>query len=136
MKLDGVLESCLYVDDLPRARAFYEDVCGLQAMIGDDRFCALEVGGKQVLLLFLKGGSTEPMQIPGGMIPPHDGSGQMHMAFSIPAGELAAWEQRLTEKGVEIESRVNWPRGGTSIYFRDPDQNCLELVTPGCWRIY
>jgi catechol 2,3-dioxygenase-like lactoylglutathione lyase family enzyme len=37
---------------------------------------------------------------------------------------------------VNIESRVKWPRGGESIYFRDPDDHLVELVTPGTWAIY
>jgi hypothetical protein len=37
---------------------------------------------------------------------------------------------RLGERGVEIESAVHWARGGTSVYFRDPDNNLLELATP------
>ncbi|MEP7038442.1 MAG: glyoxalase, partial [Acidobacteriota bacterium] len=35
-----------------------------------------------------------------------------------------------------IESKVKWERGGTSIYFRDPDKHLLELATPGLWTIY
>ena len=39
-KLDRVIETCLYVDDLGRAGAFYEGVLGLAAMTGDTRFRA------------------------------------------------------------------------------------------------
>jgi len=28
------------------------------------------------------------------------------------------------------------PRGGTSLYFRDPNGHMLELATPGLWSIY
>jgi catechol 2,3-dioxygenase-like lactoylglutathione lyase family enzyme len=37
---------------------------------------------------------------------------------------------------VEIISRMSWPRGGESLYFRDPDNHVLELATPGIWPIY
>jgi len=60
----------------------------------------------------------------------------MHFAFSVPADDLPAWERRLEENGIAIESRVTWPRGGRSVYFRDPDGHLGELVTPGCWAIY
>jgi catechol 2,3-dioxygenase-like lactoylglutathione lyase family enzyme len=42
----------------------------------------------------------------------------------------------LQERGIAIESAVDWPRGGRSLYFRDPDRHLLELITPGCWSIY
>jgi catechol 2,3-dioxygenase-like lactoylglutathione lyase family enzyme len=136
MKVTGVLETALYVDDVPRARDFYQRLFGFPELVGDDRFCALNVADRQVLLLFKKGGTTHPMKMPGGILPPHDGSGTTHFAFSIDASELAGWEARLDEQGIAIESRVNWPRGGVSLYFRDPDGHLGELVTPGCWAIY
>jgi catechol 2,3-dioxygenase-like lactoylglutathione lyase family enzyme len=71
--------------------------------------------------------------MPGGTIPPHDGKGPHHIAFSIAADELAQWETRLADFGVAIEGRTIWPRGGTSVYFRDPDGHLLELATPGLW---
>jgi catechol-2,3-dioxygenase len=134
--LTGLLESSLYVEDVGRASEFYTGLFDFEIMIQDQRFCALSVAAKQVLLLFKTGSSTEVIVMPGGNIPPHDGSGQMHLAFSIPAAALPAWEARLAEKGVAIESKVAWPRGGHSIYFRDPDRNLVELITPGCWPIY
>jgi catechol 2,3-dioxygenase-like lactoylglutathione lyase family enzyme len=132
-----IKETCLYVADLTRAVKFYTDLFGYEVMASDDRFAALSVGGQDVLLLFLEGATVEPAILPnGGVIPPHDGSGTTHLGLGIPKGELAAWEARLTERGVAVESRVNWERGGTSIYFRDPDGHLLELLTPGVWPIY
>jgi catechol 2,3-dioxygenase-like lactoylglutathione lyase family enzyme len=58
------------------------------------------------------------------------------VAFSIAADELSAWEERLAAAGVAIEGRTKWPRGGDSIYFRDPDGHLLELATPGLWVGY
>ena len=135
-KLAGVLETALYTDDLARARVFYEEVLGLAALTSDTRFLAFDVGGHSVLLLFLRGSTRETLHLPGGTIPPHDGNGPIHMAFAITAAELPAWEQRLGERNVAIEGRTDWPSGGKSIYFRDPDGHLLELVTPGVWAIY
>lgn len=135
-ELTGVIETCLYVDDLERSIHFYEDVFELRKLIGDERFCALSVADRGVLLLFRKGATLEAMPTPGGMIPPHDGGGQIHMAFSIPASTEAQWQRRFQERGIAIESTVDWPRGGRSLYLRDPDGHLLELITPGCWSIY
>ncbi len=88
------------------------------------------------LLLFRRRASLETTRMPGGTIPPHDGSGPLHVAFGIASAELAAWEARLRAHDIAIEGRTDWPRGGQSIYFRDPDGHLLELATPGLWEIY
>ena len=134
--LTGILETALHVADLQRAARFYEDVIGLHRLEGDDRFRAYEVAGRDVLLLFKLGGTDTPLQLPGGLIPPHGGSGHLHVAFGIEASELSAWEKHLARHGVAIESRVRWPRGGVSVYFRDPDGHLLELATRGTWAVY
>jgi catechol 2,3-dioxygenase-like lactoylglutathione lyase family enzyme len=135
-EVTGVVETCLYVDDLARAERFYQDVCEFKRLSGDDRFCALSVADHNVLLLFKTGATREAISTPGGMIPPHDGAGSVHVAFAIPATAEADWQRRLEEREIAIESTVDWPRGGRSLYFRDPDQHLLELITPGCWSIY
>jgi catechol 2,3-dioxygenase-like lactoylglutathione lyase family enzyme len=134
-KLDRVLETALYVDDLDRAAGFYADLFELPSLYADARLCAFAIG-PSVLLLFRRGASRETMTMPGGTIPPHDGSGPLHVAFAIAADELAQWEERLHDRGIPIEGRTVWRRGGRSIYFRDPDGHLLELATPGLWRNY
>jgi catechol 2,3-dioxygenase-like lactoylglutathione lyase family enzyme len=135
-ELRGILETAVYVDDLERSRAFYAAVFGLPVMVGDDRFCAFDVAGRDVLLLFRKGGTPGPVRTPGGDIPPHDGDGRLHLAFAVDREDLDRWEARLRERGVAVESRVDWKAGGRSVYFRDPDGHLLELATPGLWRNY
>ncbi|WP_243369582.1 VOC family protein [Microvirga solisilvae] len=135
-KLNAVLETALYVDDLTRARAFYEGDLGLPVLFENPRMCAFDVGGRSVLLIFLRGGSAQDMPTPGGTIPGHDGKGPIHMGFAIRLEELAAWEERLRERNIPITSKVTWSRGGTSLYFHDPDGHVLELATPGLWAIY
>ena len=135
-QLTDLKETCLYVDDLPRAERFYVDVLGLEILFSDERLCALDIAGRHVLLLFLRGASNEEIQLPGGVIPAHDGSGPIHAGFAVDREELPAWESHLQTASVEIVSRVSWPRGGQSIYFRDPDGHLLEFLTPGVWTIY
>ncbi|MDT3686388.1 MAG: VOC family protein [Pseudorhodoplanes sp.] len=135
-KLDRVLETALYVDDLERAANFYEQVLDLPLLTSDARFRAYDVGGNNVLLLFARGATLETVHLPGGTIPPHDGHGPLHVAFAIAAEVLPRWEERLESQNIEIEGRTEWPRGGRSIYFRDPDGHLLELATPGLWTTY
>ena len=136
--INGVVETILYTDDLERATAFYREVLGLREMNGDgQRFQALDTGANRVLLLFKRGGTLTPQPVStGGVIPPHDGSGPLHVAFAISTGDYDAWCSQLGARNVVIESETRWERGGRSIYFRDPDNHLVELVTPGIWPNY
>jgi catechol 2,3-dioxygenase-like lactoylglutathione lyase family enzyme len=129
-KTEGILESSLYVDDVPRSVQFYEKIFGFR-VISDfgGRGCAVEAGSRQVLLLFKKGASREIQS-------PHDGDGELHLAFAIPAAELAGWEAWLAKNEIPIEEKRTWEMGGHSLYFRDPDRHLIEVATPGVWSIY
>jgi catechol 2,3-dioxygenase-like lactoylglutathione lyase family enzyme len=135
-KLSRVLETALYVADLDKAAAFYADVMGLPCIYADYRMRVFDVGGNGVVLLFPQGGSLQPVESPGGSIPPHDGSGPMHVAFATSKDELEAWQGHLQTAGVALEGRTEWPRGGVSVYFRDPDDHLLEIATPGLCKGY
>lgn len=126
----GILESSLYVSDVPSSVRFYQDVFGF-SVISDfgPRGCAMQAGPHQVLLLFKKGASLE-------ITSPHDGDGELHLAFAISAAELANWESWLVQKGIAVEEKCAWKLGGWSLYFRDPDRHLLELATPGVWTVY
>jgi catechol 2,3-dioxygenase-like lactoylglutathione lyase family enzyme len=130
-RIDGVLETSLYVDDMKRSARFYHDLLGFEIAVSGERLIAMQVAGKpQLLLLFKKGASASLPKTP------HDGDGRLHLAFAIPAEELGAWEARLREQGVDVIDRVTWERGGVSLYFRDPDGHLVELATPGVWTVY
>lgn len=136
LKPKGVLETPLYVEDLERAERFYETTLGLSPLVRDARLVALDCGPGSVLLLFKRGTTSETVKLPGGEIPPHEGEGRLHFAFAIDGADLPAWEARLATQGVAIEGRTDWPKGGKSVYFRDPDANLVELATPGLWANY
>jgi catechol 2,3-dioxygenase-like lactoylglutathione lyase family enzyme len=135
-RVQRVLETALYCDDLDRAAAFYREIIGAPALYHDDRLVALDAGGGTVLLLFRRGASAAGASVGSSMIPPHDGAGPCHVALAISAADLAAWEQRLAAMAVPVESRVDWPGGGHSLYFRDPDGHSVELASPGVWPTY
>ena len=134
--LERILETALYVDDQQSARRFYVDILGCPPLLETPRMLALDVAGRSVLLLFQRGATLEPMPSDGGVIPPHGGEGQQHLAFAIPTDAIDAWVERLEKAGIAIESRVRWARGGESVYVRDPDGHSVELATPGLWRTY
>ena len=108
-----VLETALYVENLDRSEKFYRELFG-----------------------FVKGGTTNGEEVPGGVIPPHDANGEIHLCFAVEKDDLDEWKRVLASRDVEIISTVYPPRGGTSIYFRDPDGHLIELATPGIWEIY
>jgi catechol 2,3-dioxygenase-like lactoylglutathione lyase family enzyme len=129
-KTEGILESSLYVGDVAKSIHFYQTVFGFE-VISDfgERGCAMQAGERQVLLLFKKGGSRSTST-------PHDGDGELHLAFAVSAAELPTWEAWLATSEITVEEKRTWDRGGQSIYFRDPDRHLLELATPGVWSIY
>jgi catechol 2,3-dioxygenase-like lactoylglutathione lyase family enzyme len=129
-KTDGILESSLYVSDVPRSARFYQETFGFSVISNfGERGCAMHAGPHQVLLLFKKGASR-------AITSPHDGDGELHLAFAIPAAELAEWESWLQDKGIVVEEKRSWESGGWSVYFRDPDRHLLELATLGTWSVY
>jgi catechol 2,3-dioxygenase-like lactoylglutathione lyase family enzyme len=128
--VDGILETALYVEDAERSAQFYESVFGFSVVTRVERLIALAVRPGQVLLLFKKGASAHMPQVP------HDGDGQLHLAFAVPAPELTAWREWLRRNGLTIEHEQHWERGGVSLYFRDPDGHLVEVATPGVWTNY
>ncbi|MBS0203644.1 MAG: VOC family protein [Planctomycetes bacterium] len=132
----GILETSLDVSNPHQAAEFYRKLFDFETLLESDRLVALNVADRNVLLLFQQGHTSEPVVTEGGIIPGHTGSGPNHLAFSIAHHDLAPWQQRLASLGIAVESIVNWPTGGISVYFRDPDNHLVELVTSGLWSIY
>jgi catechol 2,3-dioxygenase-like lactoylglutathione lyase family enzyme len=129
--IQGIVETALYVDDLDRAERFYGDILGLERIAREDgRHVFYRVGDHSVLLLFLAA-----QTLTGDHLPVHGAAGPGHCAFGIAADALGDWRERLARHGVTIEAEQDWPRGGRSIYFRDPVGNLLELLTPGLWGL-
>jgi catechol 2,3-dioxygenase-like lactoylglutathione lyase family enzyme len=128
----GVLEACLYAEDLEATARFYSAVLGLEQFAQErDRHVFFRTGASTVFLLF----NAERTVVPGGglPVPPHGATGAGHVAFAIAAADVDRWLQRFVEHDVPIESQIDWPGGGRSIYVRDPAGNSVELATPQLW---
>ena len=127
----GVLETSLYVSDLPRAIAFYRDVLGLRLI---DQFeggrGAAFAAGASVLLLF-RADLCSTMQ----NFVPHGATGPGHIAFHVSPKEFENWRQHLGQHGIKIEKEISFHDQPPSIYFRDPDGNLLELAVPEIWKL-
>jgi catechol 2,3-dioxygenase-like lactoylglutathione lyase family enzyme len=131
MRVTRVLETALYVDDLPRARDFYRDVLGLQLhaeMPGRHVFLRC---GNSMVLLFNAAQTEQPD--PVLHLPTHGARGPGHVAWLVTPEEMQAWREAFRSRGVAIEKEHTWPSGGHSLYFRDPSGNSLELATAAVW---
>lgn len=129
ISLQTVVETSLYGEDLASLRKFYTTVLGLPVVAQDpERHVFFRVGPASMLLVFRASATLAP-----GDFPPHGTHGPGHAAFGIAADQLDAWRARLAQHNVSIEHEITWPRGGHSLYFRDPAGNSVELITPGVW---
>lgn len=133
--LPGVLETVLYARDLVPIEDFYRRVFGIrpfQAVAGRHLFYRL---GSQMLLIF----NPEASRIPPGHdalpVPPHGTHGEGHVCFRSTRDDLVRWRHRLQSLHIPIEADFEWPRGGHSIYFRDPAGNCIEFAEPRIWGL-
>lgn len=131
MSIKAIIETAIYVDDLDGTEAFYRTILGLTVIAKESgRHVFFQVGESSVLLAFIADATLK-----GDHLPAHGAKGPGHFALGIEADALDAWRQKLKESGIAIEQEVEWPRGGKSLYFRDPAGNSVELVTPGVWGL-
>jgi catechol 2,3-dioxygenase-like lactoylglutathione lyase family enzyme len=135
MQPAGILETVLYAKDLDAAEMFYRDVLGLDPFAGVPGRHLFYRCGDQVLLIFNPNVTRVPPASGALPVPPHGALGPGHVCFRATAAELDAWVRQLTAKAVPIEADFEWPRGGRSIYFRDPAGNCIELAEPCIWGL-
>jgi catechol 2,3-dioxygenase-like lactoylglutathione lyase family enzyme len=131
VKIKAVVETAIYVDDLQATETFYGTILGLRVMGKEPgRHVFFQVGEGSVLLAFLA-----ETTLKGDQLPSHGTTGPGHFALGIEVQAFDTWRNFLQGHGVAIEKEVEWPRGGKSLYFRDPSGNSVELVTPGVWGL-
>jgi catechol 2,3-dioxygenase-like lactoylglutathione lyase family enzyme len=134
MRIQKILETCIYAEDLDAAASFYGEMLELEQISSEENRHIFYKCGDGMLLIFNPGHtSAEQTFVNGSPVPLHGAKGPVHLAFAVEENELHKWKKKLTSCGIEIESEVNWPNGCKSIYFRDPSGNSIELVSSGLW---
>ena len=132
--VDRILEACLYATDLDAVELFYVNVLGLNRFSAvPGRHVFFRCGDGMFLVFNPARTSAEASLVGGSPVPTHGATGAGHVAFAVSDADIDAWRARLVGAGVTIESEVTWPRGGRSLYIRDPAGNCVELASPKLW---
>ena len=79
LRIQAVIETAIYVDDLQATEAFYGTVLGLPVMDKESgRHAFFQVGEASVLLAFLAESTLK-----GDQLPPHGATGPGHFALGI-----------------------------------------------------
>ena len=128
MKVTRIFETVIYGNNLKEMKSFYEDILGLRLISESDRALAFRLP-QSVLLVF----DPEKARSLDRIVPKHGADGAGHTAFAVSPKDLDAWRSHLRSSGIQIETEVAWEEGGTSIYFRDPAGNSVELAPPTLW---
>jgi catechol 2,3-dioxygenase-like lactoylglutathione lyase family enzyme len=131
MKLTKIIETCIYSEDLPQTKTFYQEILGLHLHSESEGRHLFFRCGNSMLMIF----HPEETLKPKFDVPTHGARGPGHVAFSVPESEFHNWPDYLKTKGISIEKQIDWPGGGKSIYFRDPANNSVELTTPSIWNL-
>lgn len=125
-----IYETVLYAADLEEAAEFYRRVLKLELLSATELMLVFSVG-ENYLLIF----DPRKSSVAGRQVPSHGPAGAGHIAFPVPKADLPSWRMHLREQQIPIEREVSWSEGrrGTSVYFRDPAGNSVELAPPILW---
>jgi catechol 2,3-dioxygenase-like lactoylglutathione lyase family enzyme len=134
--IDAVLETCVYANDLDAAERFYAGVLGLTVFAREpERHVFFRCGSAMLLVFDPERTASSPGQVHGTPVPAHGAHGPGHVCFRIPPPELSRWRERFQREGIAIEAEIEWPRGGASLYVRDPAGNSVELAPARIWGL-
>ena len=134
MPIDGVLETCLYASDLEAAERFYAGVLGLTVDSRvPERHVFFRCGAAMLLVFDPERTASSAGQVNGTTVPAHGARGPGHVCFRIPLDGLSWWRHHLKRTGIAVEAEIDWPRGGSSLYVRDPAGNSVELAPAAIW---
>ena len=134
MKINKVVETCIYSSDLESMKKFYVGIMGLSVIQEEENKLIFLKAGKSMLLIFdpLRTSiNNDKLPTHGAMTPPSS----IHFAMEIEEQEYQPCKDLLARNGIAIEKEVNWNRKTKSLYCRDPSGNLVELITRGGWPV-
>ncbi|MCI0436885.1 MAG: VOC family protein [Gemmatimonadetes bacterium] len=126
-----VLETCVYAADLDAAERFYAGVLGLELFARAPGRHVFFRCGPAMFLVFDAARTASPE----AGVPSHGASGPGHVCFAVADAAIDAWRSQLEAAGIAIEFETSWPRGGRSLYVRDPAGNSVEIASPRIWGL-
>lgn len=126
MEISQIKETCLYISDIDQSFNFYHNLIGLPLIERVEGRHIFFKAGNSVLLCFIASVTAKDKHLP-----PHYGSGKLHMAFEVVDYELC--KKMIVDSSIEIIHEETWSPGIRSFYFHDPDGNVLEIVPKGMW---
>jgi catechol 2,3-dioxygenase-like lactoylglutathione lyase family enzyme len=124
-----IKETCLYVTNLEKTKAFYHQKLGLPLISMVPGRHIFFQAGESVLLCFIAS-QTEKETI----LPPHGATGRIHFAFEVEQQEYEKVVQEIENSGIGITHHHTWPNGVRSFYFSDPDEHVVEILEEGLWE--
>ena len=128
MLIKQIKETCLYVKDLDKTHQFYHGLLNLPLISRVEGRHIFFRAGQSVLLCFISETTKKDEKLP-----PHYGTGKLHLAFEVEADVYESTKKGVQERGIEIIHEQTWKEGNKSFYFHDPDGHVLEIVQPGLW---
>jgi catechol-2,3-dioxygenase len=134
MKINKVIETCIYSSDLKSMKKFYVDIVGLSVIQEESDKLIFLKAGKSMLLIF------DPLRtsLNNGGLPTHGAMSppsSIHFAMEIEEQEYLPCKEHLARNGIAIQKEVDWDGKTKSLYFRDPSGNLVELITAGGWPV-
>ena len=134
MKINKVVETCIYSSDLESMKKFYVGILGLSVIQEEEDKLIFLKAGKSVLLIFdplQTSINNDKLPTHGAMTPPSS----IHFAMEIEEQEYQPCKELLARNGIVIEKDIKWNSNTKSLYFRDPSGNLVELITRGGWPV-
>src|SRR5919206_2633668 len=103
MNITRIKETCIYVTDLEKTKAFYTDTLGLPLIsLVKDRHVFFRAG-ESVLLCFIAEKTEKEAELP-----PHGAWGSIHFAFEVAGNEYEAALQKVQEAQIPILHQHTW----------------------------